>query len=643
MSGGGVRGSIPSGVRKTIQNIKEITGNHSEDEIYTMLKECSMDPNETTHKLLLQDTFHEVKRKRDRRKENVNNLESLESRSRPGTKGRGVRGGRGKISPHHTLRDAGDDKNSGISKDSGTSQVTEKGVQPPLSASQETSTKEKSSGTSSLPVMANGPTSVAPGTTSGIHIFASSTGNVDRTSQSSGGNNSLGSAFHSDSSLDKDAKISLGSESVSSTSDYLGSRPASSLTVSCASSDPPLVPYNDSCLLGAVGAIRCEVGSQRPPEKLNVVNTSDRKIASALETGSSSLQGRVQGKSRGVAKNHFTEGLSLSTAMQGSCSWPSSNHSNRSQQLSGPLKAGFNKEWKPKSTSTISQGSGSASVFESSAEATGQLQSVSKIIDSEEATSILQRKMEDLHLPPRQHVKLPNHIFVPDSERNKFSFGSLGFTYRGNTSYISGPENEKSSMPPSEVSQVVEVTAEELAPSHNAPVPSVTENYTDYSQSPSTVPKNISSVVVVVSSPAIQEYKESKQDATLPSGDNQCSLVHTSQKNSLGLMSSMSGTQSAQFDKSESQAHDISQLSSFVVHQPIDPTSYYAHVHHSGADSDGLLSSFPSTEVTTKYNGNAAVLPAPNSQSVQEVCGQSAILCALILKEKLLTHEVSDI
>lgn len=57
MSGGGSRVSIPPSVRKTIENIKEITGNHSDDEIYAMLRECSMDPNETTQKLLLQGNF----------------------------------------------------------------------------------------------------------------------------------------------------------------------------------------------------------------------------------------------------------------------------------------------------------------------------------------------------------------------------------------------------------------------------------------------------------------------------------------------------------------------------------------------------------------------------------------------------------
>ena len=57
MSGDDSWASIPNSVRTTIENIKEITGNHSNDEIYAMLKECSMDPNETTQKLLLQGTL----------------------------------------------------------------------------------------------------------------------------------------------------------------------------------------------------------------------------------------------------------------------------------------------------------------------------------------------------------------------------------------------------------------------------------------------------------------------------------------------------------------------------------------------------------------------------------------------------------
>lgn len=58
MSGGGgssscARVPIPNNVRKIIQDIREITGKqHTDDEIYAILRECSMDPNETAQKLL---------------------------------------------------------------------------------------------------------------------------------------------------------------------------------------------------------------------------------------------------------------------------------------------------------------------------------------------------------------------------------------------------------------------------------------------------------------------------------------------------------------------------------------------------------------------------------------------------------------
>ncbi|RZS06893.1 hypothetical protein BHM03_00037601 [Ensete ventricosum] len=70
--GSGVDGGgqvVPLRIRKTIQSIKEIVGNHSDADIYAVLKETNMDPNETAQKLLNQDPFHEVKRKRDRKKE----------------------------------------------------------------------------------------------------------------------------------------------------------------------------------------------------------------------------------------------------------------------------------------------------------------------------------------------------------------------------------------------------------------------------------------------------------------------------------------------------------------------------------------------------------------------------------------------
>jgi len=50
---------------------------------------------------------------------------------------------------------------------------------------------------------------------------------------------------------------------------------------------------------------------------------------------------------------------------------------------------------------------------------------------------------------------------VPDSEKNKFSFGSLGVAFGVNATYVSGLESEKSSTPVSETSQTIEETVEE--------------------------------------------------------------------------------------------------------------------------------------------------------------------------------------
>ncbi|GMJ15961.1 hypothetical protein HRI_005265300 [Hibiscus trionum] len=82
--GGGSRVSTPENAKKTIQSIREITGKqHSDEEVYAVLKECFMDPDETAQKLLYLDTFHEVKRKRYKKKETA------------GVQGQGGRGSRG--------------------------------------------------------------------------------------------------------------------------------------------------------------------------------------------------------------------------------------------------------------------------------------------------------------------------------------------------------------------------------------------------------------------------------------------------------------------------------------------------------------------------------------------------------------------
>ncbi|CAF2102684.1 BnaA05g29970D [Brassica napus] len=113
MVGSGARVSIDADTRKTIQTIKEITaGNYSEDEIHAMLLDCSMNPDEAAQRLLLQDPFLEVKKKRDKRKENLSNKDSVEPQWRSGGPGRGSRGGRMNFSSRHSSHDGAGAKNS---------------------------------------------------------------------------------------------------------------------------------------------------------------------------------------------------------------------------------------------------------------------------------------------------------------------------------------------------------------------------------------------------------------------------------------------------------------------------------------------------------------------------------------------------
>ena len=55
---GGDSVTIPDNVKKTIQSIREITGKqHSDEDVYSVLQDCSMDPDDTAQKLLYLGIF----------------------------------------------------------------------------------------------------------------------------------------------------------------------------------------------------------------------------------------------------------------------------------------------------------------------------------------------------------------------------------------------------------------------------------------------------------------------------------------------------------------------------------------------------------------------------------------------------------
>ncbi|CAN6359008.1 unnamed protein product [Urochloa humidicola] len=68
--------AIPAASRKMVQSLKGILADRSEGEIYATLCDCGMDPDIAVDRLISQDTFHEVRRKRDKKKETKASQES---------------------------------------------------------------------------------------------------------------------------------------------------------------------------------------------------------------------------------------------------------------------------------------------------------------------------------------------------------------------------------------------------------------------------------------------------------------------------------------------------------------------------------------------------------------------------------------
>ncbi|KAI3457701.1 hypothetical protein Pfo_014364 [Paulownia fortunei] len=636
VKGGASRVSIPSGVKKTIENIKELTGqNHSEDEIYATLKECSMDPNETAQKLLLLDTFHEVKRKRDRRKENPNK-EPAELKWKPGTQARANRVGRGNYSSRYISHDSGGGRNSAAVKENATSHLTEKGTsKAPLATSQDMRKNETSSVASAINAVSNGPSGITSQSTNVVHeIHASASGGVSQS-------NTTASMSKSEGPLPLSSPIdSIKNPSAPGTKDIqqhqmlelsnsaasIPSAPASGSHFS--SSDTVLLPSQDLPVPSAVGTIGCEVGSQHAPAALIDDNPAESKSASAKistsEVGITNLQQKMPTDYQGVGKNQHLESIQTASSTVGTVSRPSSNYNNRSQVI-GPQKVGPGKEWKPKSTNpNIGKSVTTAGSLEVPTVSVGthpESQTTTVVLTSKEATLGLQRKLEESHISDGQLVIIPNHLHVPEVEKLGFCFGSFDASFGLDMNQNGVPGSDKGPLL-SESSEVVEEPVKELQLSNENELVASEDTeikYPDHPQSPSQGPENFSSSEVEVSSSSTPDYSESKPEVA--PGSHQHPVVHTSSNYSFGFMPPILSGQLATSESSEYQARDAPRLPGFVVPQSFDPASYYAQFYRSGLDSDGRISPFHSAGAANKYNGNAALVSAQTSQTPQELQG----------------------
>ncbi|XP_074272477.1 GBF-interacting protein 1 isoform X2 [Silene latifolia] len=577
MSSGIKASSIPNNVKKMIQNLKEIYLNHTDDEIYSMLKECNMDPNETAQKLLHQDTFHEVKRKRERKSET--NREIVNS-TRSGPPGRGGRGGRGYHSSHFSVQDAGDARNTG--KENGFNHTSSRaGTIPSLPAAQEGKRKDKGS---SVIDVANGPIGVLSGENGHEETSNVLPGSVTKQTEAS--------------SRPRSRSGGIKREKVQSTS-------AATLSNVCSSVfDPVLVPTSDT-RVPAVGAIKREVGIQRSAAQLKTNVFAEHK----------SNASKLGGKSHGAGKNQATEVLQSSSLNHGgsSSSRPSSNYGSRSQQGMGSQKVGPNKEWKPKPTNTNAvPGPKAPPASECSTillETSTHSQPIEKTVGSEEVTNKLQQELENLHVRDGQHVIIPSHIHVPDAVRTGLSFGSFDTAFVVSPKHSTEPEN-KDSKSISVAHQGKDDLVEEQATScQNTLTPEEEVEPADCSSMPEQA-ETLSSIDVSAPSSSVPDFSESKETAV----DPQNSSVHISASYSFDVMPPMLGNQLGQMGGSETQGRDVSRAPGVVVQQPVDPSSFYAQFYRPASENDGRVSPFANHGVASKYT----VLSSQTSQSLSE-------------------------
>ncbi|XP_047269018.1 GBF-interacting protein 1-like isoform X3 [Capsicum annuum] len=567
---GGARVSIPSSVRKTIQNIKEITGNHSEDEIYAMLKECSMDPNETAQKLLFQDTFHEVKSKRDRRRENLNK-ESCEPRWKPAMQGRGNKGSRGNFTSLHVSLDAGSGRNSGPDKDNGASHVSGKSVN--LSS---VPTVEGKNTSSSSSARANGPGVVAFGSNCIVLDAPASAGSGIKQSEATAAGSikpeePLQSPSHD---VNRSPRVSVGTKdrlgrkmpNFSNSSASLSSPPSSGAYFSA--SDPVLLPSHGSRPPGAVGTIRREVNGQRAPFEHVPTNSNGSKTGTAVsDSRSSTVQVNMSSKFQGSVKNQLPESPQSASLAQSvsSISRPTSNYNNRSP-LVGPQKAGPGKEWKPKPTNnnivqvSATSAVGSSDVSTESAEVDTQLQPSDVDIEIKKGTFELQQKLEKSCISDVQPVIIPNHLHVPEAEKLGFCFGTFEASLGLGVSANNTAESEKTPSLSGASEGIEEMTNEQFLSDQN---PSTTAEGADCSdQSPPSGGQESFSAKPEDVSSSLPEYSESKLETL--QGGHQYSVVHTSPNYSFGFVPPPLSSRLEPFENFNSQFRDVFRLPNFV-------------------------------------------------------------------------------
>ncbi|KAL8150669.1 hypothetical protein V2J09_020477 [Rumex salicifolius] len=383
-SGANARVSIPSNVRKTIQNIKEIGVNHSDEDVYAMLKDCNMDPNETVQRLLFLDTFHEVKSKRDKKKENVNGRVFDDLRRKVTNQVRGARSSRGSYSSQYASHDAGSGMKAVVRKENGY-EDRGRALHSPARLALPV-LKELDSRTSKLiekisPATVKDPTELS----NGIVIAGDDKKN----------SGSIDTVLQKDDKNADPVKIEL------------------TLTESEGNTEPqpsasePLLNLKQPCnsqLPTGVVAIKGEVKSLQTAIEMKDSFCAEAELESSHEPIVQKL------KKNQHARSENSELINIDQP-----------------EINGDI--------------LVSEELSTALIYDKSSAANSLVNALGPTKAVEDSTS----KHEKLKFSEDQHVILPNHIQVPDAVKNVLSFGSLGSCFSvGLNNIVSSDSNGNS-------------------------------------------------------------------------------------------------------------------------------------------------------------------------------------------------------
>ncbi|KAK2652394.1 hypothetical protein Ddye_012250 [Dipteronia dyeriana] len=455
-SEGGGRHILSAGVRKTIQSIKEIVGNHSDDDIYSVLKDSDMDPNETAQRLLNQDPFLEVKRRRDKKKEPqiVNYKVSSDTRknsentlppvkSRPFTDRNARRGGYNR----NAVPDAGMNREFRVVRDNrinrnGNIEIKSPPLQSATSANEKVVANITEKGSSkgilsghrpyggrSLSQASNGPADLQPRHARDANASGTHRKEVSEEKQNKG------PGADSRAHVAKRNYSQAPSATLASSNSVVG--------VYFSSTDPVHVPSPDSRSSTAVGAIKREVGVVGGG-RLST-DSAGKDPSAPSGSFSTSLVGRDNSSESfrpflAISKNdQVSQTAATESGMPGipvSRALLSNQYTSRSHQQSvGHQKASqHNKEWKPKSSQKSSfTGPG---VIGTPTKSTSPPVDNSKDLESDVAN--LQDKLSRVNISENQNVIIAQHIRVPETDRCRLTFGSFGVDFDSSQKFVSG-------------------------------------------------------------------------------------------------------------------------------------------------------------------------------------------------------------